>query len=249
MNGMKLSQYFTAFPSYFNNIFLKSLGLLPNLTRKCEILQKLMIFHGSNDISWNFSGIIPCFHSVAMYFEDFWFSFWYFRKMTAKFWFCSNRLKILKLELLAYKCFAVSDGEKSFTTSTSGRSTSRGRLATRDWWPPGRWQRSLELSRELWTSLARLCSPTPTTWDTWKAKQTNRWLLKMVWKILLLILRQYNNTSVQEHVCTSVQHISITARQYIVQHTSTSEQKYIGTSVCQYSSTSVGLYISMAVQQ
>jgi hypothetical protein len=51
MNGMKLSQYFTAFPSYFNNIFLKSLGLLPNLTRKCEILQKLMIFHGSNDIS------------------------------------------------------------------------------------------------------------------------------------------------------------------------------------------------------
>ncbi len=51
-----------------------------------------------------------------------------------------------------------------------------------------------------------------------------------------------NTTSVQ-------QHISITARQYIVQQKSTSEQKYIGTSVCQYSSTPVGLYISMAVQQ
>ncbi len=44
------------------------------------------------------NGIILCFHSVAMYFVDFQFCFRYFWKMTAKFWFCSNRFKILKFQ-------------------------------------------------------------------------------------------------------------------------------------------------------
>jgi hypothetical protein len=36
---MKFSQYLTIFPSHFNNIFLRSFGILPNLTRNWEILQ------------------------------------------------------------------------------------------------------------------------------------------------------------------------------------------------------------------
>ncbi len=38
---MKLMQYLTVFPSHLNNIFLKSFGLLKNVTRNCEILQYL----------------------------------------------------------------------------------------------------------------------------------------------------------------------------------------------------------------
>jgi hypothetical protein len=41
----------TVFPSHFNNIFLKSFRLLQNLMRICEILQKLTIFHDTNDSS------------------------------------------------------------------------------------------------------------------------------------------------------------------------------------------------------
>jgi hypothetical protein len=39
MNKSKLSQYLTALPSHFDNIFLKSFGLLPNLMRNYGILQ------------------------------------------------------------------------------------------------------------------------------------------------------------------------------------------------------------------
>jgi hypothetical protein len=87
----KISRYLTVFPGHFNNIFLKSFGLLPNLTRNFKSLQK------SNDISCNFSGIIIlCFHSVAMYFVDIRFCSQYFQKMPAKFQFHSNRFKNLK---------------------------------------------------------------------------------------------------------------------------------------------------------
>jgi hypothetical protein len=58
-----------------------------------------MRFYKTNNISQNFSGIILCFCSVVMYFVDFRFYFCCFQKMTAKFQFCLNRFKILKLEL------------------------------------------------------------------------------------------------------------------------------------------------------
>ncbi len=68
---MKLGIYLTVFPSHFNIIFLEVFVFLPNLTRNCEILQKLMKFCKANNISWNFSGIKLCFHSNAIYFVDF----------------------------------------------------------------------------------------------------------------------------------------------------------------------------------
>ncbi len=90
----ELSQHWTAFPSHFNNIFLKSFRLLLDLTRNCKILQKLR-FQDSKDISCNFSGIILGFCSVAMYFVN----FRYFRKMTGKFQFHSNRFKISEIQI------------------------------------------------------------------------------------------------------------------------------------------------------
>jgi hypothetical protein len=56
-----------------------------------------MRFHETNNISQNFSGVILAFHEVAKYFVDFWFCFQYFRKMTAKFQFQSNRFEIFKV--------------------------------------------------------------------------------------------------------------------------------------------------------
>ncbi len=112
---MKSSQYLTVLPSHFNNIFLKSFRLLRNLSRNCEILQNFPRFHKTNSISWNFSGIILCFHSVTMYFVDFRFCFRYFQKMTAKFQFCSNRFKILKIqnfEVSNLASFKLGDGKK-----------------------------------------------------------------------------------------------------------------------------------------
>ncbi len=50
---MKFSQYLTIFPCHLNNIYLKYFGLLQNLNKNNEILQKLMIFHETNEISWN----------------------------------------------------------------------------------------------------------------------------------------------------------------------------------------------------
>ena len=88
----KFRQYLTAFPSHFNNIFLKSLWLLQNLARNCIILQLLMRFHKTNNISQNFSGVTLGFREVSKYFVD----FWYFRKMTPKFQFLLNRFEIYK---------------------------------------------------------------------------------------------------------------------------------------------------------
>ncbi len=92
---MKLKWYLTVFPSHFNNIFFKSFRLLLNLTRNCEILQKLMRFHETNDIKWNFSAIILCFCSVGMHFVDIRLLS-VLLKDTAKFQFHSKRFKILK---------------------------------------------------------------------------------------------------------------------------------------------------------
>ncbi len=64
--------------------------------RNFEILQDLMRFQDTNDISQNFSGIILGFYEVAKYFVVYRLCFWYFQKMTAKFWFHLNRFKILK---------------------------------------------------------------------------------------------------------------------------------------------------------
>ncbi len=86
----------TVFQNHFHNIFLKSFGLLLNLMRNSEILHELMRFHKANDISQNFIGITLDFHEIAKYFVDFWFRFWYLQKMTAKFWFLSNRFEISK---------------------------------------------------------------------------------------------------------------------------------------------------------
>ncbi len=94
----KLSQYLTVFPSHLNNIFLKSFRLLPNLMRNCKILQKLITFHETNNISQNSSGITLGFCEVAKHIVDFRFHFQYFWKMTPKFWFHWNRFKILKFQ-------------------------------------------------------------------------------------------------------------------------------------------------------
>jgi hypothetical protein len=45
----------------------------------------LIIFHETNDISQNFSGITLGFCEVSKYFVDFLFHSWYFQKMTPKF--------------------------------------------------------------------------------------------------------------------------------------------------------------------
>ncbi len=87
----KLRQYLTVFPSHFSNIFT-----FTEFNKKCVILQKLIRFHETNDISQNFSSITVGFREISKYFVDFWFRFQYFQKMTPKFWFRSYRLKILK---------------------------------------------------------------------------------------------------------------------------------------------------------
>ncbi len=63
------------------------------------ILQWLTRFDKTNDISWNFSGITLGFSEVLKYFVDFQFCLLYFQKMTAKFWFLSNRFKISKFRI------------------------------------------------------------------------------------------------------------------------------------------------------
>ncbi len=70
----------TVFPIHFNNIFLKSLGLLHNLMRNWEILLKLMKSHKTN------GNLILCFHSVAnaMYFVDIQFCFLVLSKVDRK---------------------------------------------------------------------------------------------------------------------------------------------------------------------
>ncbi len=60
------------------------------------ILKYLKRFDETNDISQNFSGITLVICEVLRYFVDFCFCFWYFRKMTAKFQFLSNRFEISK---------------------------------------------------------------------------------------------------------------------------------------------------------
>ena len=105
----KLGQYLTVFPSHFYNIFLKSFRLLQNLTRNCEILQQLMRFHKTNNISQNFSGIVTLgFCEVAKYFVDFQFCFRYFQKMTPKFRFHSFIFEILKFRTLQWRKFKKS---------------------------------------------------------------------------------------------------------------------------------------------
>ncbi len=61
-------------------------------------VNKIVRFHKTNNISWNFSSITLGFHEVSKYFVDFRFCFGYFRKLTPKFWFCMYRLKILKFQ-------------------------------------------------------------------------------------------------------------------------------------------------------
>ncbi len=90
---MKLRQYLTVFPSHFNNIFLKSFR---HLLRNCIILQYLMRFHKTNDISWHFSGITLGFHEILKYFVDFQFCLKYLRNMIEKFQLLLNRFKISK---------------------------------------------------------------------------------------------------------------------------------------------------------
>ncbi len=96
----KIDWNLTVYPTDFNNTFLKSFGLLQNLMRNCEILQKLTKFHDTEEMSWNFIGIVLCFRSVAMYLVQFRFRFWCFQKLTAKFQFHSNRFENFKVSNL-----------------------------------------------------------------------------------------------------------------------------------------------------
>jgi len=59
-----LKQHLTVFPSDFNNIYLKYFGILQNLTRNYEILQKFMTVDKSYNIPQYFFGQIPRFRSV-----------------------------------------------------------------------------------------------------------------------------------------------------------------------------------------
>ncbi len=96
---MKLSWYLTVSSSQLNNIFLKSFWLLQNLMRNCKILEKWMRFHEIIDISWDFSGIILCLCSDAMYFVDFQICFWYFCRWLQIFGFVQTDLKFWSLKL------------------------------------------------------------------------------------------------------------------------------------------------------
>ncbi len=86
----KLSQNVTVFPSHLKNIFLKSFVLLQNLRRNCKILQKLMRFHKTNEISWSFSGIILSFAELQCTLLTFSFIFGTFNfgfvQTDSKFW-------------------------------------------------------------------------------------------------------------------------------------------------------------------
>jgi len=95
----KLRHYLTVFSSHLNNTFLKSFRFLQNLMRICKILQQLTRFHKTNNISWHFSGIILAFHEVLKYFDEFWFCFQYFWKMTPNFRFHLYRFKISKFRI------------------------------------------------------------------------------------------------------------------------------------------------------
>ncbi len=60
-----LRRHLTVFPSDFNNIYLKYFGILQNLARNYEILQKFTKVYESYDIPRYFFGLIPCFHSIS----------------------------------------------------------------------------------------------------------------------------------------------------------------------------------------
>ena len=60
-----LRWHLTVFPSDFNNIYLKYFGILQNLMRNYEILQKFTKAYESYDIPQYFFGQIPCFRSVS----------------------------------------------------------------------------------------------------------------------------------------------------------------------------------------
>jgi hypothetical protein len=101
---MKLSKYLLNYPSHISNIWLKSFGLLQNLTKNYDILQKLMTFHES---WWNFTkfhGILLLhFHSVLMYFVNFGFRFWSFQKLPTKFQSLSDWFKISRFWTLQWQ--------------------------------------------------------------------------------------------------------------------------------------------------
>jgi hypothetical protein len=69
-NSANIRQYWTVVPSDFNIINLIYFGLLQNLKRYCERLQKFMIFHKTNKIFLVKSFTFVHFRSFAMYFVD-----------------------------------------------------------------------------------------------------------------------------------------------------------------------------------
>ncbi len=83
----------TVFPSHFNNIFLQSFGLLQTLMRNWEILQYLMRFHETNDISQNFSGITLAFMKYRSILLTFSFAFGTFYRWLQNFGFVCTDLK------------------------------------------------------------------------------------------------------------------------------------------------------------
>jgi hypothetical protein len=60
-----LRRHLTVFPSDFNNIYLKYFGILQNLMRIYEILQKFTKVDESYDSPQYFFSQIPCFRSVS----------------------------------------------------------------------------------------------------------------------------------------------------------------------------------------
>jgi hypothetical protein len=64
-----IRQHLTVFPSDFNNIYLKYFGILHNLTRNYEILQKFTKVYKSYDIPKYFLVQITHFHSVSSNYE------------------------------------------------------------------------------------------------------------------------------------------------------------------------------------
>ncbi len=58
-------RHLTVFPSDFNNIYLNYFGILHNLMRNYEILQKFTKVDKSNDIPQYFFSRITCFCSIS----------------------------------------------------------------------------------------------------------------------------------------------------------------------------------------
>jgi len=84
---------------------LKYFGLLQNLARNYEILNKFMKVYDILQNLWTFLGKIIHFCSNAMYFVDFCFHYQWFQNMATELWFCSDNFEILNFQTCLLRKF------------------------------------------------------------------------------------------------------------------------------------------------